>query len=221
MEIIIGFILIIGIPLAIFIPVSKYVKSLIKKHEDLVLSAHEELVAQKESFDIALQEAKFEALKKQNELHIFQSIHENTKEELTRTNEIIVSLQEEISNLKIQQQKEIKAAREDALKRSRSVNKGFSLEQFAPLISELPTGDFRHLGDPIDYLVCVGSEDIRNDLANEISEVVLLDIKTGTSNLNKTQRRIRDAIVDGRVSFAMYDPETENIRYWPEKKGKH
>lgn len=113
----------------------------------------------------------------------------------------------------------IKEVREDANKRSRATMRGQATEHLAPLMqTEWDFKDFRFIGDPIDYLVVVGSSAIKDGTSNEIESVVLLDIKTGKSQLNKTQRRIRDAVVAGNIFFAVYNPDTEKIRQWPEGK---
>lgn len=112
------------------------------------------------------------------------------------------------------------AGRKDALRRSQAVQHGFSSENFAPLLSDHDWShkDFRHLGDPVDFLVVDGMEAIRKVDSKGKVEVVLLDIKTGKAGLNTIQRRIRDAIVDGRVRFATYNTDTGNLRYWPPKE---
>lgn len=98
--------------------------------------------------------------------------------------------------------------RKETLKKSERVARGFTVENFAPYLQEKysPT-DFRHLGDPVDYVIYDGLTDVHQGVADEIKGVVLLDIKTGQSRLNKVQRRIRDAVNDGKVSFKVYNPD--------------
>jgi predicted Holliday junction resolvase-like endonuclease len=111
-----------------------------------------------------------------------------------------------------------KAIRADAIARSKTVNHGFTSENFAPLLMDFSHKDFRHMGDPIDYLVPVGASEVRAGTKDKIDKVILLDIKTGKAQLNKVQRRIRDAIVEGRIYFATYNTDTSNLRLWPEEK---
>ena len=112
------------------------------------------------------------------------------------------------------QEKEIRA---DANKRSRATMRGQATEHLAPyMIPALDAKDFRFMGDPLDYLFCVGSSAIHDKTTDTIEEVMLLDIKTGKSQLSKVQRRIRDAVVEGRVVFATYNTDTEVLRRWPE-----
>jgi predicted Holliday junction resolvase-like endonuclease len=107
--------------------------------------------------------------------------------------------------------------RKDALKRAQAVAHGFSGENFAPLLdNRWDHKDFRHMGDPVDYLVFVDMDKVRNSKAGPaLQEVVLLDIKTGGSQLSTIQRRIRDAVSDGRVRFAIYNTDTGELRAWP------
>lgn len=116
---------------------------------------------------------------------------------------------------RIAHQQKLKDARADALKKSRAVLRGQATEHLAPLIqSNWEMKDFRFIGNPIDFLICSGSSAILDGKANEIEEIVLLDIKTNKSSLNKTQRRIRDAVLAGRVAFAVYNTDTHILRYW-------
>jgi len=111
-----------------------------------------------------------------------------------------------------------KKGRQDALKRSKSITHGFVSENFAPLFNhhDWNPKDFRHMGDPIDYLVIPGMSLVHQAGAQaNVEEVVLLDIKTGNSQLNTVQRRIRDAVVNGRVRFATYNTDKGQLRCWP------
>lgn len=107
-----------------------------------------------------------------------------------------------------------KTIRQQTLERARAVSHGFSGENFAPLLSDLPHKDFRHLGDPIDYLVIAGADAVRKKESDEVEMVYLLEIKTGKSNLNRLQRRIRDAVVAGRCCFAVYNTDTREFQSW-------
>jgi predicted Holliday junction resolvase-like endonuclease len=88
-------------------------------------------------------------------------------------------------------------ARKDALERQRSVIKGQLSENIAPFLSNFGynASDCRFMGNPVDYIVFDGLSD------GDVKEVVIMDIKTGTSRLNKNQRLIRDAVKDGKVRF--------------------
>ncbi len=92
------------------------------------------------------------------------------------------------------------AERDDAVKRSRSVVGGQVAEQVAPYLPEFPCdpGDARFVGKPVDFVCFSGAS------AGEIGEIVFVEVKTGASALSKTEKSIRDAIVEGRVRWVEY-----------------
>ena len=63
--------------------------------------------------------------------------------------------------------------------------------------------DYRFLGNPIDYVCFEGLSDLLDGKTDEITSIRFIDIKTGKASLNKSQRRIRDAIKDSRVQFSV------------------
>jgi hypothetical protein len=71
---------------------------------------------------------------------------------------------------------------------------------------EADPSDFRHIGDPIDFVVFKGATDMKNGVSKDISEILIVDIKTGDSQLSSIQRRIRDAVIRGDVSFVVRNP---------------
>jgi len=87
--------------------------------------------------------------------------------------------------------------RADAIRRSSAVVSGKVSEHLAPYMPDFPYSpkDARFLGTPIDFLVFDGMSD------DDIREVVFLEIKTGGSNLTSRERRVRDAVLAGRVSW--------------------
>ena len=101
------------------------------------------------------------------------------------------------------EQDRIKEATEQARKQSnktqRSVLKGKIVEQLAPLLKEFTAqynpSEAKFMGDPIDYII------YKNKDNDEPIEVILLDVKTGQARLTPTQRRIEDAVNQGRVKF--------------------
>lgn len=94
-------------------------------------------------------------------------------------------------------------ARKDALKRSRSGIKGRVAEQFAPMMEgfEHDPSDARFIGSPIDYVVFDNYSLVKDGANDEPITVVFVEIKQGKSTLNTHQRRIRDAINEGRVRW--------------------
>ena len=75
--------------------------------------------------------------------------------------------------------------------RSQSTKYGNLTEQFLPLVDTYPwnPATFRFLGSPIDG---VQFEDDR---------IILVEFKSGNSQLSKHQRKIRDLVLAGRVGF--------------------
>ncbi len=105
---------------------------------------------------------------------------------------------------------EVPKIKKDVLARSRNTIRGIATEHLAPLIQkEYNAKDFRHLGDPVDYIIFDGLSDVLDRKSNEIVNVVLLDVKTGNARLNKVQRRIRDAIQEGKIKFEVYNPDKQ------------
>lgn len=105
---------------------------------------------------------------------------------------------------KLAHDRALDAARADSVRRSRSTLGGKMAEQFAPMLpgfDDVP-GDCKFLGDPIDYVVFRGLTAARNENGStDAIEVVLLDVKSGASQMSKWQRAIAQAVHAGRVRF--------------------
>lgn len=139
---------------------------------------------------------------------------ENMSNLLKQENDLIKEKHQiEIENLKELNKQEIAKGRQDALKKSRSVMRGQASEHLAPFVIENTNPkDYRFMGNPIDYICFEGLSGILDGTSDEITCIHLIDIKTGKSTLNKSQRRIRDAIKDSRIKFSVInlDKELEN-----------
>jgi predicted Holliday junction resolvase-like endonuclease len=127
-------------------------------------------------------------------------------EEMSSLKNKLCILDSDLENLKVTHKADldsaIQTARKDALKRSRSVLRGQASEHLAPfVIEDTNPKDYRFMGNPVDYICFDGLSDVLDGQSDSIKTVRFVDIKTGKSNLNKSQRRIRDAIKDGRVTF--------------------
>ena len=88
------------------------------------------------------------------------------------------------------------------LKQSRAVLGGLVSEQIAPLLPDFPfdPGDCRFIGKPVDFIVFKGMNE------QNISEVIFLEVKSGSSRtLNQQEKRLREAIKAGRVSWAQFN----------------
>ena len=98
----------------------------------------------------------------------------------------------------------VSAATRRSLQRSRSTIKGQIAEQMVPMLKGFPyhPAEARFLGDPVDYVVFNGYTGVKDDSRDdELLEIVIVDVKQGTSRLSASQRAIARAIAAGRVRF--------------------
>ena len=96
------------------------------------------------------------------------------------------------------------AIRKDAADRSRFVLKGKIAEHMVPLYREVfkyGPSDARFIGAPIDYLIFDGYTAVKDMNSDEPITVILADIKTGNATLNRTERKIKEAVEQGRVRW--------------------
>lgn len=94
--------------------------------------------------------------------------------------------------------------RKDAADRSRYVLKGKIAEHMVPMYKDVfkyDPSDARFLGAPIDYVIFDGYTAVKDGNSNEAITVILADIKTGNAKLNRTERKIKDAVEQGRVRW--------------------
>ena len=100
-------------------------------------------------------------------------------------------------------EEETAALRDDAAARSRAVLRGRISEQLAPLSGDFPfdPGDARFIGSPVDFVVFDGYRDVQEGTADSLRGIVFVDVKTGSSSLSTVQRRVRDCVLAGRVSW--------------------
>jgi predicted Holliday junction resolvase-like endonuclease len=101
--------------------------------------------------------------------------------------------------------KHTQAEREDAIKKSRAVNRGLVAEQLAPHMAGFKYNpkDCSFLGRPCDYIVFDGLD------AGMLKSIVFLEVKTGESQMNARERQVRDAVQDARVSYEIYRLDAE------------
>jgi len=87
--------------------------------------------------------------------------------------------------------------RERAIQQSRAVTRGQIYEQFVPYLPEFEFNpkDAQFLGKPVDFVVFDGLDD------GEVERIVFVEVKTGVSALTTRERRVRDAIRQGRVEW--------------------
>ena len=123
----------------------------------------DEHLKQIQSLEMALEQNlvqyREEAKQQQKVLHLQEEMYE----------EKIKTLAEENKNNLLTK---VKEAREDTLKKSRSVLRGQATEHLAPfLIKGVNPKDYRFLGSPVDYICFDGLSDILDGESNEIKEV--------------------------------------------------
>jgi len=89
----------------------------------------------------------------------------------------------------------------------RAVIKGQLAEQFYPLTDrcQYHPSDMRFMGMPIDYIIFDGYTACKDE-GGHINEIIFAEIKSGSSQLSRHQREIRDAVINGRVRW-----ETINV----------
>lgn len=96
------------------------------------------------------------------------------------------------------------SVRRDAAERSRYVLKGKIAEHMVPLLSDVfkyDPSDARFIGAPIDYLIFDGYTAVKDNSSDDPITVILADIKTGNATLNRTERKIKEAVEAGRVRW--------------------
>ena len=134
-----------------------------------------------------------------------KDVEEKTKllQDLLRQNGILTeenqSLQEKLDGHPL----ELKKAREQSVKISRSVNQGRAIENLAPYLKDVfpwhPDDAYHFGGGLFDYIIADG---LRSE--GELRKVVFVEIKTGkTKSLTKNERQIKKVIGEKKVSWEM------------------
>jgi predicted Holliday junction resolvase-like endonuclease len=90
---------------------------------------------------------------------------------------------------------------------ARSVNIGKVVEKIATTLVGFPAHpkDCRSLFDPIDLVIFDGMTRL-----SRVEAIHFVEVKSGGSQLNARQRQIRDAVLEGRVEFAV-DPAAVDV----------
>ena len=97
-------------------------------------------------------------------------------------------------------EEQIPDIKKDSIERSRASLGGQFSEQLAPCLPNFkykPT-ECKFLGKPVDLIVFEGLDE------KAVTEIVFVEIKSGSSELNTMQRKIRDAVKAGRVRWDEY-----------------
>ena len=97
--------------------------------------------------------------------------------------------------------RKLKKIRQDAVKRSNAVKGGQIAEQLAPFLPNFPCNpaDGHFLGQPIDYIAFPGLCE-----KGTADEILLIEVKTNTSQLSSREKEIREAVKSGRIRYIEY-----------------
>ena len=95
---------------------------------------------------------------------------------------------------------QIKAHREDAIARSRSVLAGQFSEQLAPYLPNFPfnPSECKFIGKPVDFIVFHGLDE------KNVTGVSFVEVKSGKSKLSGTEKSVKSAIENGNVDWVDY-----------------
>jgi predicted Holliday junction resolvase-like endonuclease len=116
---------------------------------------------------------------------------------LNMTRDKIKSLENLITEKKLELLQEVAKARKDSKFRSSAVNWGKSIEHFVPFMTKFPVPpeDVVFLGMPIDYVGFTHTD------SKTMCEIHFIEVKSGNSILMTKQRNIKKAIQEGRVKW--------------------
>jgi predicted Holliday junction resolvase-like endonuclease len=101
---------------------------------------------------------------------------------------IITKIKKELDKYKKKYERELH------LRKKSEVRLGKIGENLAPFVSDWPwfPGNFRFLGNPIDGIQF-------ND-----DEIIFVEIKTGNARLSKSQKKFKNLVQEGKVSFVTF-----------------
>lgn len=95
---------------------------------------------------------------------------------------------------------DVEVARRHSINQSHAVVTGKVQEHLAPLLPEFASQfnprDARFLGSPVDFVVFDGLDD-----GQQVTEVVLVEVKTGKSRLSAREKLVREAVEARRVRY--------------------
>lgn len=117
----------------------------------------------------------------------------------TRKEQEVLNRAEEIAKNQFNawRQAEEKKIRQDAVAKSQAVTKGKVTEHLLPYFPSFNyhPKDVRFLGSPIDLVVFDGLSE------ESLDQIVLIEVKTGNSQLSKREKMVRDCVERGDVTY--------------------
>ncbi len=116
---------------------------------------------------------------------------------IEKLNEDNMALYRKIGEKEREKEDAVKNARKDSIKRQRAILKGDISETIAPWSMTIVNSvkELNFLGNPIDFIGFKGLD------GNEEIKIIFIEVKSGKSQLNKNQRRIRDAVIAKRIDW--------------------
>jgi predicted Holliday junction resolvase-like endonuclease len=106
------------------------------------------------------------------------------------------------ANLKLERWKaaHTRAISREAIRGSQAAVAGRVFERVAPYLPDFGYNprDVRFLGDPVDFVVFDGLSE------GNVRKVVFVEVKTGSGELNGSERRVKSAITGRRVEWTLY-----------------
>jgi predicted Holliday junction resolvase-like endonuclease len=99
------------------------------------------------------------------------------------------------------------ATRQDAINKSQAIMMGKTLEHLIPFFPEFKWNprDARFFGSPVDLIVFDGLSE------GNLRQIIFVEIKTNTSQLNAREVQIRDIIKNGKVAWEEIRHEINRI----------
>lgn len=87
--------------------------------------------------------------------------------------------------------------RKQAVKQSKATTLWFVNEKIAPILPNFPYNykDLMFMGKWVDYIVFDGLSE------GYVEQIVLLELKSGKSRLNKNEKLIKNAVDKGKVKY--------------------
>jgi predicted Holliday junction resolvase-like endonuclease len=121
------------------------------------------------------------------------------EQELGRARDEAARLADDEARLQVErwQQEREAGIRADAIQRSKGVILGRATEHLAPVMGIFPYSpkDVRFVGSPVDLVVFDGLDE------GELRAIVLVEVKTGSSQLSTRQRQVRAAVERGEIKW--------------------
>lgn len=94
----------------------------------------------------------------------------------------------------------IRNLKKNVLKKSRAIIGGQVSEQIAPYLPNFPckASEVKFLGKPVDFIAFTGLDQ------DCVDEILLIEVKTGKSNLSYREKQVQKAVEEGRVRYVEY-----------------